>query len=157
MQGYHTCAEMAWVTVYSVSVLNCLHKDLHWTGVINVLEDGICSRKTKSGYKTCFMVKKRPLASAHANRGRDLKQWLILWRQYVVIMSIMQFPINLSKRCICRYPTYILGTSIADTFVAIYLCVHYLWDPQSQVPPPCSGNAELGKFVDQINSIKTEN
>lgn len=31
-----TCAEIAWLTVYSVSALNCLHKDLHCTGVINV-------------------------------------------------------------------------------------------------------------------------
>lgn len=31
-----TCAEIAWVTVYSVSALNCLHKDLHCTGVISV-------------------------------------------------------------------------------------------------------------------------
>lgn len=28
--------EIAWVTAYSVSVLNCLHNDLHWTGVISV-------------------------------------------------------------------------------------------------------------------------
>lgn len=33
---------MAWVTIYSVSDLNCLHKDLHWTGVINVFDNGTC-------------------------------------------------------------------------------------------------------------------
>lgn len=50
---YYAWAEMAWVTLYSVSALNCLHKDLHWTGVINVFEDGICNRKTS--YR-CWLV-----------------------------------------------------------------------------------------------------
>lgn len=39
-ESNHACADMAWVTVYSVSVLNCLHIDLHCTGVIKVLDDG---------------------------------------------------------------------------------------------------------------------
>lgn len=36
----HTWAEIAWVTVYSVSFWNWIHKVLHWTGVINVLDAG---------------------------------------------------------------------------------------------------------------------
>jgi hypothetical protein len=101
MQGYHTCAEMAWVTVYSVSVLNCLHKDLHWTGVINVLEDGICSSKTSSKYKRCFVVSKEESngISACKIKGEVLSNdHSILRCQYVLIISIRQFPINLSKR-----------------------------------------------------------
>lgn len=35
---------MACVTVYSVSDLNCPHKDLHWTGVIKVFNVGTCNK-----------------------------------------------------------------------------------------------------------------
>lgn len=36
---------MAWETVYSVSALNCLHIDLHWTGLINVCAGETCNKQ----------------------------------------------------------------------------------------------------------------
>ena len=69
--------------------------------MINVLEDGICSSKTSSKYKRCFVVSREESNGISAYKiKREVLSYdhSILRCQHVLTISNRQFPINLSKR-----------------------------------------------------------